>query len=266
MARLEQLRDWFSDKKSVVVALSGGVDSALVAYAAYSKLGNASLAVTADYKTLAQEELESAKKICQEIGIRHLVISYDELENEDFVKNDKNRCFHCRTELSEHLKEIAKKENIELIVDGTNVDDLGDYRPGIVALQNNGIQSPLVEVGFSKQEIRNAAKLVGLSVYDRPSNSCLASRIPWGQRVTAERLARIEVGETFVKQIFGARQVRVRDINGNAKIEVAKDELILFEEKKKLEELDAKLKSIGFSSVIIDKEGYSPGKINVIAD
>jgi uncharacterized protein len=266
MTKLKNLLDWFSDKKSVIVALSGGVDSALVAYAAYNTLGNAALAVTADYKTLAQEELKSAKRVCDEIGIRHLVIEYDELQNEDFVKNDNNRCFYCRTELSEHLKEVAKKENVELIVDGTNIDDLGDYRPGIQALKNNGIKSPLVEVGLSKQEIREATRTVGLSVYDRPSNSCLASRIPWGQRVTAERLARIEVGEIFVKQIFGARQVRVRDINGVAKIEIGKDELFRFEQKQKLEELDAKLKSIGFNSVTIDQEGYRPGKINVIAD
>jgi uncharacterized protein len=266
MKKIEQLKDWFSDKQSVIVALSGGVDSALVAYAAHSKLGNAALAVTADYKTLAQEELESAKKICQEIGIRHLIISYNELENEDFTRNDNERCFHCRTELSEHLKKIAQNENTQIIVDGTNIDDLGDYRPGITALKNNGIQSPLVEVGFTKQEVRKAAKLVGLSVFDRPSNSCLASRIPWGQRVTAEKLARIEMGEIFVKQVLGARQVRVRDIAGSAKIEIGRDEMSLLSEAKKLDELVAKLKLIGFDSVTVDSDGYRPGKINVIAD
>lgn len=265
MTKLERLLQWFSDKNNVIVALSGGVDSALVAYAAYKTLGASALAVTADYKTLAQEELESAKKICQEIGIRHLVITYDELENEDFVKNDKNRCFHCRTELSEHLNEIAKRENISSIVDGTNIDDLDDYRPGITALHNGGIRSPLVEVKLSKQEIRNMAQVLGLSVYDRPSNSCLASRIPWGQRVTTERLTRIELGEIFVKQIIGAKQVRVRDVDGMAKVEIGADELHLLKNPN-LDDLFSKLKSIGFVSVTIDPDGYRPGKLNVITD
>lgn len=266
MSKLESLKGWFSDKEGAIVALSGGVDSALVAYAAHDALGDRALAVTADYKTLAQEELESATRICEEIGIRHVVIVYDELENEDFVKNDSNRCFHCRTELSAHLGDVSKKEGIELIVDGTNTDDLGEYRPGIAALKSSGVRSPLVEVGLAKDEIRSIAKSVGLSVYDRPSNSCLASRIPWGRRVTAEKLARIEVGETFVRQISGAKQVRVRDMDGVARIELGRDEMSLLSEKEKIDDLTAKLLSIGFISVQVDPEGYSPGKINVIAD
>ena len=266
MTKIVNLIQWFNGRGKVLVALSGGVDSALVAYAAYRSLGTSAIAVTADYKTLAQEELESAKKICGEVGIKHLVIRYNELENPDFVRNDKNRCFYCRTELSEHLKEIARTEDARLIVDGTNLDDLVDYRPGIKALKENGVKSPLVEVGFTKKEVREHAKKVGLSVYDRPSNSCLASRIPWGQYVTAERLMRIERGEIMIKQIFGAKQVRIRDFDGMASIEVGSGEIKLLSDKTKLSKLIYNLKQIGFTTVTIDPEGYKPGKLNVIVD
>ena len=229
MTKLDDLVNWFEDKNKVMIALSGGVDSALVAYAAFQKLGNSAIAVTADYKTLSKEELQTAKQICSEIGIQQLFLDYDELENEEFIKNDSNRCFHCRIELGDHLIALAKKHDIQVIVDGTNLDDLGDYRPGIEALKQNGIQSPIVEKNFLKSEIRESAKLVGLSVYDRPSNSCLASRIPWGQRVTAEKLIRIEFGETIVKQLTNVKQVRVRDIDGSAKIEVEKQMISRFD-------------------------------------
>ena len=262
MKKYQDLLNWFSDKKSVLISLSGGVDSALVAHAAFEKIGNYAVAVTADYKTLAQEELDSAKKIAKEIGIRHILISYDELQNENFVQNDKNRCFYCRDELSEKLTTTANQLGIEIIVDGTHVDDLGDYRPGIDALHKNGIKSPLVETNFTKQEIRKQTKILGLTVYDRPSNSCLASRIPWGQRVTAEKLARVEIGELMIKQSVDVKQVRVRDLDGVAKIEVTVDKIPLFSDEQKLEEISEKLQMLGFSSVEIDDDGYMPGKVN----
>ena len=265
MSKLNDLENWFADKNRVMIALSGGVDSALVAYAAYQKLGDSAIAVTADYKTLSQEELETAKQICSEIGITQLFLDYNELENEEFTKNDSTRCFHCRLELGDHLLDLAKENHVDVIVDGTNLDDLGDYRPGIDALRQNGIRSPLVETNLSKLEIRQIAKSIGLSVHDKPSNSCLASRIPWGQRVTAERLTRIEFGETVVKQLTKVKQVRVRDLNGSAKIEVEKNDLSEFSSVV-LDEITEKLKMIGFTSVEVDPEGYKPGKINVIAD
>jgi len=264
--QLTKLLNWFDDKKSVLVALSGGVDSALVAYSAYANLGKSAIAVTADYKTLGQEELEYAKKISSEIGIKHIVIEYNELDNESFVKNDNKRCFYCRSELSEHLLQVAKEFESDMIVDGTNIDDLGDYRPGVLALHENGIRSPLAEPGFSKKMVRETAKSVGLSVYDKPSNACLASRIPWGQSVTAERLARIEIGEKIVKQLTGAKQVRVRDMNGIAKIEVDVDELPLLENSVVLQKIKDQLKLISFEDVSIDPDGYKPGKINVITN
>jgi len=266
MNKIDELINWFDDKTKVLIALSGGVDSALVAYAAFQKLGDKAIAVTADYKTLSKDELNSAQKICSEIGIEQIIINYNELENENFVRNDNKRCFYCRDELAVKLIHLGEKLNVKTIVDGTQLDDLGDYRPGIDALRSNGIQSPLVEIGFTKNEIRNESKKIGLSVYDRPSNSCLASRIPWGQRVTAERLTRIEVGESIVKQILNVNQVRVRDFDGVAKIEIEKNELEQLSDKTKLNEISNKLEQIGFKSVLIDPEGYKSGKINVIAD
>ncbi len=265
MTKLDDLVNWFGDKNKVIIALSGGVDSALVAYAAFQKLGSSAIAVTADYKTLSKEELDTSKQICSEIGINQIFLDYSELDNEEFTKNDSNRCFHCRLELGDHLIKVAKEHNVEMIVDGTNLDDLGDYRPGIEALKKNGIRSPLVETKFSKSQIRESAKLIGLSVFDKPSNSCLASRIPWGQRVTAEKLIRIEYGENIVKQLTNVKQVRVRDIDGSAKIEVEKDMLSKFD-KVILKQITEKLKMLGFTSVEVDPEGYKPGKINVIAD
>ena len=264
MDKLLQLLSWFDNKDSVLVSLSGGVDSALVAYAAFQALGKKSLAVTADYKTLSKEELDTSKKIADEIGIKHIIINYNELANPSLVKNDSNRCFYCRDELSEKLIQTAKQFQVDVIVDGTHIDDLGDYRPGIDALRKNGIKSPLLDVNLSKDEIRKICKDVGLTIYNRPSNSCLASRIPWGQRVTAERLARIEMGETMIKQLTGFQQVRVRDLDGTAKIEVEPDNVLLIYNKNYLEQIIKKLKMIGFSSVIIDPDGYRTGKMNLI--
>ena len=264
MDKFSQLLNWFDDKTSVLVSLSGGVDSALVDYAAFQKLGRRSFAVTADYKTLSKEELDSSKQIADEIGIQHIIINYNELENENFVRNDNNRCFYCRDELSEKLIETAKKFQLDVIVDGTHTDDLGDYRPGIDALRKNGIKSPLLDVDLSKDEIRATCKKIGLTIYNRPSNSCLASRIPWGQRVTAERLARIEMGETIIKQLTGLQQVRVRDLSGTAKIEVELDKISLLSSKNYLDQIITKLQMIGFSSVIIDPDGYKSGKLNLI--
>ena len=264
MDKFSQLLNWFDNKTSALVSLSGGVDSALVAYAAFQKLGKRSFAVTADYKTLSKEELDSSKQIADEIGIKHIIINYNELENENFVKNDNNRCFYCRDELSEKLIETAKQFQLDVILDGTHTDDLGDYRPGINALRKNGIKSPLLDVNLSKDEIRTICKKIGLTIYNRPSNSCLASRIPWGQRVTAERLARIEMGETIIKQLTGFELIRVRDMYGMAKIEVATNNISVLYEKNYLEQITNKLQMIGFHSVTIDPNGYRSGNLNII--
>ncbi|HEV8406063.1 MAG TPA: ATP-dependent sacrificial sulfur transferase LarE [Nitrososphaera sp.] len=265
MDNFDRLVEWFAKNGDrVVVALSGGVDSSVVALAAKKALRNNAIAITADYKTLAQEELATARHVAKEIGIEHKVIEYDELENSEFVKNDGMRCYHCRTELGQHLVEEAEKAGITLIVDGTNVDDLGDYRPGIRALRENGVRSPMVELDMTKSEIREIARRFGLSVYDKPSNACLASRIPTGSEVTYEKLQRIENAEIIVKTIFGVRQVRVRDHDELARIEVGKDELQKMFDVDKLASLDDKLKQIGFKFISVDAAGYKPGKLVMI--
>ena len=259
---LELLVRWFSENGDrALVALSGGVDSAVVALAAKEALGKGALAVTADYRTLAEEELDTARRVAQEIGIAHRIVQYDELENPDFVKNDGMRCYHCRTELGEHLVEEAGREGITLVVDGTNLDDLSDYRPGIKALREHGVRSPMAELGIDKKEIRKIAKDRGLSIFDKPSNACLASRIPTGTEVTYEKLRKIEKSEIAVKSIFGVRQVRVRDHGEVARIEVGRDELGRILDSEKLALVDVKLKELGFKYVSIDAAGYSPGKL-----
>ena len=265
MDNFDRLVEWFSKNGgSAVVALSGGVDSAVVALAAKKALGKNAIAITADYKTLAEEELAAARQVAKEIGIDHKIIEYDELENPEFVKNDEMRCYHCRTELGQHLTEEAKRAGIALIVDGTNVDELTDYRPGIRALRENGVRSPMVELGITKSKIREIAKNFGLSVYDKPSNACLASRIPAGNEVTYVKLQRIENAEIIVKSIFSVRQLRVRDHGELARVEVGKDELQKMFDVDKLALLDVKLKELGFKFVSVDAGGYRTGKLVMI--
>jgi uncharacterized protein len=265
MDSFDRLVEWFAKNgDSAVVALSGGVDSAVVALAAKKALDKNAIAITADYKTLAEEELATARQVAKEIGIEHKVIEYNELENPEFVKNDSMRCYHCRTELGQHLSEEAKKAGITLIVDGTNIDDLSDYRPGIRALRENDVRSPMVELGITKSQIYEIAKEFGLSVYDKPSNACLASRISTGDQVTYEKLQRIESAEIVVKTIFGVRQVRVRDHGELARVEVGKDELQKLFDVDRLALLDRKLRELGFKFVSVDAAGYKTGKLMMI--
>jgi uncharacterized protein len=253
----QQLVSWFHNRnQKAIIAFSGGVDSAVVAMAAKKALDKNAIAVTADYNTLSTEELKSAKKIAKEINIEHKIIKYNELDNIEFVKNDLLRCYHCRTELSSYLLKEARRMNVHLIVDGTNTDDLTDYRPGIKALRENGIQSPLVELGITKQNVRNIAKLNNLSIHDKPSNSCLASRIPHGMPVTFEKLKRIETAESLVKSIFKVKVVRVRDHQDIARIEVGREEIKDMFDTVKFSEIDSKLKELGFKHVALDLSGY----------
>jgi uncharacterized protein len=260
-----KLVNWFlKNGDRVIVALSGGVDSAVVALAAKRALGNNALSITANYKTLSYEELCSARKIATEIPIEHKVIEYDELQNSEFVKNDERRCYYCRKDLGQRLVLEANKFGINLIVDGTNTDDLQDYRPGIKALRENSIRSPMIEIGIDKSEIRSIAQKFGLSIYDKPSNACLASRVPRGIQVTYEKLKKIEKSEIIVKSLFNVRQVRVRDHGDVARIEVGREELTRLFDVDKLAILDIKLKELGFKFVSIDATGYHTGNLVMI--
>ena len=261
----QRLISWFQNKnQKAIVALSGGVDSAVVALAAKKALDKKAVAVTADYNTLSGDELKSARKIAKELDIDHRIVRYNELDNEEFVKNDSLRCYHCRTELASFLLLEAKKMDVSLIVDGTNTDDLEDYRPGIKAMRENGVKSPLVELGIGKQNIRNIAKSNNLSVFDKPSNSCLASRIPYGIPVTFEKLKRIEAAEILVKSVFNVKQVRVRDHQDTARIEVGREEFKEMFDTDKLLTIDSKLKNLGFKYVALDLSGYkSRDNINI---
>ena len=252
------LINWFKSKNcKVLVALSGGVDSALVTLAARQALGKEKvLAITANYQTLANEELETAKKVAKEIDVIHLLLEYNELDNPNFTKNDKLRCFHCRNELAINLLKLAKEKNITLIVDGTNLDDLDDDRPGMVALRSNGIKSPLLEIGLGKKEVRHFAKINNLSVHDKPSNSCLASRVPHGTEINSIKLKRIERCEIIIKRLSDVRQVRVRDHDTIARIEVEKSEIMKLYDLDKIDKIVFEIKELGFKHVTLDLEGY----------
>jgi pyridinium-3,5-biscarboxylic acid mononucleotide sulfurtransferase len=252
------LINWFKSRNcKVLVALSGGVDSALVTLAARQALGKEKvLAITANYQTLANEELETAKKVAKEIDVIHLLLEYNELDNPNFTKNDKLRCFHCRNELAINLLKLAKEKNITLIVDGTNLDDLDDDRPGLVALHSNGIKSPLLEIGLGKKDVRHFAKINNLSVHDKPSNSCLASRVPHGTEINSIKLKRIERCEIIIKRLSDVRQVRVRDHDTIARIEVEKSEIIKLYDLDKIDKIVFEIKELGFKHVTLDLEGY----------
>lgn len=257
-SRYHLLLNWFRSRNcKVLVALSGGVDSALVALAARHALGkDMVLAITANYQTLANEELETAKKVAKEIDVIHLLIEYNELENPNFTKNDKLRCFHCRSELATNLLRVAKEKNITLLVDGTNLDDLDDDRPGMVALHSRGIKSPLLEIGLNKNEVRHLARINNLSIHDKPSNSCLASRVPHGTEIDLVKLRRIERCEIIVKKISDVRQVRVRDHGTIARIEVEKSEITKLCTLDKIDKIVFAIKDLGFKHVTLDLEGY----------
>jgi uncharacterized protein len=263
--KYDLLLRWFdaiNDK--VVVALSGGVDSAVVALAAQMRLGQKAMAVTANCATTSEEELRSAIVVAKELGIKHEIVEYNVLMNQDFTRNDNARCYHCRNDLALHLVSKGKQIGAKSIVDGTHVDDLGDHRPGIIALQEAGVKHPLLEVGLNKSDIRRIARFFKLSVSNKPSNSCLASRIPHGNEITHSKISRIEKAESIIKSIFGVEQVRVRDHGELARIEVGNNELNRLFDTGKLGEADQMIKELGFRYVSVDMKGYRQGSLVIV--
>ncbi len=267
--RYERLKRFIKEKGEggVVIALSGGVDSSTLAAVCHNVLGDKAIAVTAVSPTYSLEELEEAKRVADEIGIKHYLIETHELSNENFRKNTKDRCYYCKRELLSRLLEFTRKIGFKAVFEGTNFSDLSDHRPGFRAVEEaEEAFSPWVKAGFTKEDVRELARRMGLSIYDKPQMACLASRIPFGERITVERLKRIEEAERLVKKVSKARQVRVRDHNGLARIEVGKDERHLFFDVKVMDEIAEGLKKLGFKFSTLDLEGYRSGSMLIASE
>ena len=246
----------------VIVAFSGGVDSTLVAYLAKVALGNGAIAVTAESPSLPSSELEETRRLAGQLGLRHITIRTQEVEDPNYVANPANRCYFCKKELSEKLKLLATQLKISVIVDGTNAEDLRGHRPGIAALNEEGVRRPLAEAGFSKAEVRELARLLGLPNFNKPSMPCLSSRVQYGETITPERLRRIENAENLIRNVTGVRELRVRDHGNLARIEVGRDERRLFFNEELLNSLAKSLRQLGFTYVTFDLFGYGIGSMN----
>jgi pyridinium-3,5-biscarboxylic acid mononucleotide sulfurtransferase len=245
----------------VLVAFSGGVDSTFVLKRAKQELGDQVLAVTAASETFPSREFDAAVQLAEELGAQMFRTEVKELENANFVANNPDRCYHCKTGLYSHLQELAKEMGYPYILDGSNVDDLGDYRPGLQAKNEQGVRSTLQEAGLTKDEIRQLSKELGLTTWNKPSFACLSSRIPYGTRIEKWKIDQLDEGEHFLIQL-GLYQVRVRHHDKIARIEVMPDEI-----HKVIEHRDAiyeKFSKLGFAYVTLDLQGYRTGSMNEV--
>jgi uncharacterized protein (TIGR00268 family) len=261
-AKLNAARAGLADCEGVLVAFSGGVDSSVVAALAHDALGDDAVACTARSETLPEAELNDASRVAAEVGIRHVVVEFSELADPAFVANDGERCYHCRTMRLNEMYQAAKKRDIPVVCDGTNASDPGEgHRPGLRAVDELDVRSPLLAHGITKLEVRETAERYGLSVADKPSMACLSSRIPTGLEVTEERLSRIERAERLLRT-WGFEQFRVRDHDGLARIEVGTDELKRALDADFAAAAREHLRDLGFDHVTLDLSGYETGSVS----
>ena len=261
--KYQQLQTIFREMDRTLIAYSGGVDSALIAKVAYDILGDRVLAVTAISPSLLPEELVEAEEQAESMGIAHEIVETQEMENPNYTSNPINRCYFCKSELHDTLKPLALERGYPYVVDGVNADDLRDYRPGIQAAKERGVRSPLAEVGFSKLEVRELSKQLGLAWWDKPAQPCLSSRFPYGEEITLSKLQRVGRAEIYLRKL-GYRNLRVRSEGETARIELPPEKIQEFVVNTKLSEVVKAFQNYGFSYVTLDLEGYRSGKLNQV--
>jgi pyridinium-3,5-biscarboxylic acid mononucleotide sulfurtransferase len=264
-AKEERLREIFRELDSVIVAYSGGVDSSYVAYVANAELGPRAVCITGQSASLPEYQRAEIDSVVQKFGFQHEIIRTEELENPGYRANNPDRCFFCKDELYTKLESEARTRGIKSIVDGSTVDDLGDYRPGRRAASQHAVRSPLIEAGLTKSEVRELSRRATLPTWDKPASPCLSSRIAYGTTVTIERLSKVDRGEEILRE-FGFREFRVRHHDQLVRIEIAPAEMDRVLRKELIEELARRFRELGFKYVTLDLEGFRSGSMNEVLD
>ena len=261
--KLDKLYEFFNKSEGIAIAFSGGVDSSFLLAAAAQTAPSKVIAITARSAAFPAREYNIAQEIAQQYGIKHITVDFDEMSLKEFRENPKDRCYHCKKAIFTMIKNTALEHGIHMVCDGSNVDDLSDYRPGLKALEELEILSPLREVGLKKNEIRQLARELGVKIWNMPAYACLASRIPYGEVITREKLSMIEKAEQYLISL-GFEQIRVRCHENMARIEVRPTERKRFFDESFMDEVASKLKEFGFAYVALDLTGYRTGSLNEI--